>query len=92
MTKLISLDPAMRGWLNDARSYVPPVGIGEVMRAGSIIEVTESNHPKFAVGDHVVGTFGVQSHVVTDGRGRADASTPAPRRCRPTSARSACRA
>jgi NADPH-dependent curcumin reductase CurA len=69
VTKLISLDPAMRGWLNDARSYIPPVGIGEVMRAGSIVEVTESNHPKFAVGDHVVGTFGVQTHVVSDGRG-----------------------
>jgi NADPH-dependent curcumin reductase CurA len=69
VTKLISLDPAMRGWLNDARSYVPPVGLGEVMRAGSIIEVTESNHPKYAVGDHVVGMFGVQSRVVSDGRG-----------------------
>jgi NADPH-dependent curcumin reductase CurA len=68
-TKLISLDPAMRGWLNDVRSYIPPVGIGEVMRAGSIVEVTASNHPTFAVGDHVVGTFGVQSHVVSDGRG-----------------------
>jgi NADPH-dependent curcumin reductase CurA len=68
-TKVISLDPAMRGWLNDVRSYIPPVGIGEVMRAGSVIEVTESNHPKYAVGDHVVGTFGVQSHVVSDGKG-----------------------
>jgi NADPH-dependent curcumin reductase CurA len=68
-TKLISLDPAMRGWLNDARSYVPPVGIGEVMRAGSIVEVTASNHPKYAVGDHVVGMFGVQSLVVSDGKG-----------------------
>ena len=69
VTKLISLDPAMRGWLNDVRSYIPPVGIGEVMRAGSIVEVTESNHSKYAVGDHVVGTFGVQSHVVSDGKG-----------------------
>jgi NADPH-dependent curcumin reductase CurA len=65
----ISLDPAMRGWMNEGRSYVPPVGIGEVMRAGSIVEVTASNHPKYAVGDHVVGTFGVQSHVVSDGKG-----------------------
>jgi NADPH-dependent curcumin reductase CurA len=75
-TKLISLDPAMRGWLNDARSYIPPVGIGEVMRAGSIVEVTASNHAKYAVGDHVVGTFGVQSHVVSDGKGalKVDAS------------------
>jgi NADPH-dependent curcumin reductase CurA len=69
VTKLISLDPAMRGWLNDVRSYIPPVGIGEVMRAGSIVEVTESNHQQFAAGDHVVGAFGVQSHVVSDGRG-----------------------
>jgi NADPH-dependent curcumin reductase CurA len=69
VTKMISLDPAMRGWLNDARSYIPPVGIGEIMRAGTIVEVTESNHPKFAIGDHVVGTFGVQSHVVSDGKG-----------------------
>jgi NADPH-dependent curcumin reductase CurA len=69
VTRLISLDPAMRGWLNDVRSYIPPVGIGEVMRAGSIVEVTASNHPGFAVGDHVLGTFGVQSHVVSDGRG-----------------------
>jgi NADPH-dependent curcumin reductase CurA len=69
VTKLISLDPAMRGWLNDVRSYIPPVQIGEVMRAGSVVEVTTSNHPKYAVGDHVVGTFGVQTHVVSDGRG-----------------------
>jgi NADPH-dependent curcumin reductase CurA len=69
VTRFVSLDPAMRGWLNDAPSYVPPVGIGEVMRAGSVIEVTESNHPDYAPGDHVVGMFGVQSHVVTDGRG-----------------------
>jgi NADPH-dependent curcumin reductase CurA len=76
VTRFVSLDPAMRGWLNDARSYVPPVGIGEVMRAGSVIEVTESRHPDYAVGDHVVGMFGVQSHVVTDGKGalKVDAS------------------
>jgi NADPH-dependent curcumin reductase CurA len=76
VTKLISLDPAMRGWLNDVPSYVPPVGLGEVMRAGSVIEVTESNHPQYAPGDHVVGMFGVQSHVVSDGKGalKVDAS------------------
>jgi hypothetical protein len=68
-TKMISLDPAMRGWLDDRPSYLPPVGIGEVMRAGSLVEVTASNHPDYAVGDHVVGTFGVQEHVVSDGRG-----------------------
>jgi NADPH-dependent curcumin reductase CurA len=68
-TKVISLDPAMRGWLDDRPSYVPPVGLGEVMRAGSVVEVTASNHPDYAVGDHVVGMFGAQTHVVSDGRG-----------------------
>jgi NADPH-dependent curcumin reductase CurA len=68
-TLAISLDPAMRGWLNDVPSYIPPVGIGEVMRAGTVVEVTESNHSDFAVGEHVTGMFGVQEHVVSDGRG-----------------------
>jgi hypothetical protein len=68
-TKVISLDPAMRGWLDDRPSYLPPVGIGEVMRAGSVIEVTASNHPDYQPGDHVMGTFGVQEHVVSNGRG-----------------------
>ena len=65
----ISLDPAMRGWMNDARSYIPPVGLGEVMRAGAVGEVVESNHPEWAVGDHAVGTFGVQDFAVSDGTG-----------------------
>ncbi|MFG3053424.1 NADP-dependent oxidoreductase [Kitasatospora sp. NPDC048239] len=68
-TRFISLDPAMRGWLDDRPSYLPPVGLGEVMRAGSVVEVTESNHPGFGIGDLVVGSFGVQEHVVSDGRG-----------------------
>ncbi|MEV6208176.1 NADP-dependent oxidoreductase [Kitasatospora sp. NPDC051914] len=68
-TRFISLDPAMRGWLDDRPSYLPPVGLGEVMRAGSVVEVTASNHPRYQVGDFVVGTFGVQEHVVSDGRG-----------------------
>ncbi|HVK26580.1 MAG TPA: NADP-dependent oxidoreductase [Actinokineospora sp.] len=68
-TRVISLDPAMRGWLDDRPSYLPPVGLGDVMRAGSVIEVTDSRHPDYAVGDFVLGTFGVQEHVVSDGRG-----------------------
>jgi len=68
-TRYISLDPAMRGWLDDRPSYLPPVGLGEVMRAGTVIEVTESDHPGFRPGDHVVGTFGVQEYVVSDGKG-----------------------
>jgi NADPH-dependent curcumin reductase CurA len=80
-TLAISLDPAMRGWLDDRPSYLPPVGLGEVMRANSVIEVTASKHPRYAAGDHVVGVFGVQTHVVSDGRGatKVDLSrAPAP--------------
>jgi NADPH-dependent curcumin reductase CurA len=65
----VSLDPAMRGWMNDARSYIPPVGLGEVMRAGTIGRVVASQHPRFAVGDHVSGAFGVQTHALSDGKG-----------------------
>jgi hypothetical protein len=65
----ISIDPAMRGWMNDVRSYVPPVGIGEVMRAGGIGRVTASRHDGFAEGDAVRGMFGVREHAVSDGSG-----------------------
>jgi NADPH-dependent curcumin reductase CurA len=68
-TLTLSLDPAMRGWLDDRPSYLPPVQLGAVMRANSVVEVTESNHPDYAPGDHAVGAFGVQTHVVSDGRG-----------------------
>lgn len=67
-TAYISLDPAMRGWINDERSYVPPVGLGEVMRAYSAGTVVESRNAKFAVGDTVTGVLGVQSHPVSDGK------------------------
>src|SRR6516162_8230362 len=64
----LSIDPAMRGWMNAGRSYVPPVDIGAVMRAGGIGRVTASEHPEFAVGDYVYGAFGVQEYCVSDGR------------------------
>src|SRR5208282_1969779 len=65
----ISLDPAMRGWMNDARSYIPPVGIGELMRALGVGMVAASRNSPFAVGDHVSGMFGVQEYALTDGKG-----------------------
>ena len=67
--KYISLDPAMRGWMNDARSYIAPVALGDVMRAGTVGEVVESKHKDFQVGDHVSGHGGVQGYSVTDGKG-----------------------
>jgi len=65
----VSLDPAMRGWMNDAKSYLPPVALGEVMRAGGVGRVDASRNPRFAVGDFVVGTFGVQEYALGNGRG-----------------------
>jgi NADPH-dependent curcumin reductase CurA len=72
----ISLDPAMRGWMNDARSYVPPIPLGDVMRAGAVGEVVASRHPDWKAGDHAVGMFGVQDYAAVDPAGvqRADPS------------------
>lgn len=64
----ISLDPAMRGWMNDTKSYIPPIPLGDVMRAGSVGEVIESKNPAFAVGDVVTGWGGVQQYVATGGQ------------------------
>ncbi|WP_217361359.1 NADP-dependent oxidoreductase [Aeromicrobium stalagmiti] len=63
----LSLDPAMRGWLNDVRSYVPPVAVGEVMRAFGAAVVVESRDPAFAPGDAVTGILGVTDHAVLPG-------------------------
>lgn len=68
-TSHISIDPAMRRWLNDVRSYVPPVGIGEVMRAHAVGEVVASRHPGFPVGAHVFGDFGVAEYTESNGEG-----------------------
>jgi NADPH-dependent curcumin reductase CurA len=67
--RYVSLDPAMRGWMNEGRSYVPPVAIGEVMRAVAVGRVVASRNPGFAAGDHVSGAFGVQDYAISDGRG-----------------------
>jgi NADPH-dependent curcumin reductase len=77
----VSVDPAMRTWMNAGRSYVPAVELGEVMRAGGIGRVVESRHVNFAVGDQVYGVFGVQRYAVSDGRGMTRVDTtlaPAP--------------
>ena len=63
-TLSLSLDPAMRGWMNEGKSYIPPVGIDEVMRAGGVGQVVASKNPAFAVGDHVYGTLGVQEYIL----------------------------
>ena len=65
----VSLDPAMRGWMNDVKSYIAPVQLGDVMRAGTIGKVVSSNIDKFSVGDYVAGNMGVQQYAVSDGKG-----------------------
>lgn len=62
----VSLDPAMRGWMNAGKSYIEPVELGAVMRAGSIGKVIESKHPKYQVGDCLTGSGGVQQYVTTN--------------------------
>jgi NADPH-dependent curcumin reductase len=61
-TLMISLDPAMRGWMNEGKSYIPPVGIGEVMRAGAVGIVVASKNAAFKTGDFVSVGTGVQEY------------------------------
>ncbi len=65
-TLALSLDPAMRGWMNEGKSYIAPVGIDEVMRAGGIGTVIVSRNAKFAVGDRVSGALGMQEYARFD--------------------------
>jgi len=65
----LSLDPYMRGRMSDARSYVAPVAVGDVMEGGTVGEVVRSNHPGFAVGDVVEGRLGWQEYAVSAGKG-----------------------
>ena len=65
----LSLDPYMRGRMSDARSYVPPVALGDVMEGGTVGEVVRSSHPGFAVGDIVEGRLGWQEYAVSSGKG-----------------------
>jgi NADPH-dependent curcumin reductase CurA len=62
-----SVDPAMRGWVNDAPNYSPPVPVGDVMRAIAVGEVVESRHADYAIGDRVSGVFGWQQFALSDG-------------------------
>ena len=64
----ISLDPAMRGWMNESRSYIPPVELGEVMRAGTVGKVIQTQGKSlFEVGDYITGWGGVQTYLITKG-------------------------
>ena len=64
--RFLSLDPYMRGRMNDAKSYAQPQPVGQVMQGGTVGEIVESKHPKYAVGDKVVGFGGWQEYSVVD--------------------------
>lgn len=64
----LSIDPAMRGWMNEGKSYVRPVRIGEVMRALGAGVVVDSKHPDFKGGDYATGITGVQEYAVLEGK------------------------
>lgn len=66
-THYLSLDPAMRGWMSEGRSYIAPVELGDVMRAGGVGQVEASNHPAFKPGDYVSGTLNVQEYATLPG-------------------------
>lgn len=66
----LSLDPAMRGWMSpDENSYIPPVKLGDTMRASGIGEVVESNNEKFPIGSRVMGLMGLTEYAISDGNG-----------------------
>ena len=67
-TKYLSIDPAMRGWMNDAKSYIKPVELGETMRALGIGEVIASKNPNYLVGEFVSTAMGVQEFAVSEGK------------------------
>ena len=67
--RYISVDPAMRIWMTEQKSYWPPVEMGAVMRASAIGVVSESKNEKYTVGAWVTGMMGVQNSLVSDGKG-----------------------
>ncbi|WP_409467046.1 NADP-dependent oxidoreductase [Amycolatopsis sp. GA6-003] len=65
---VMSVDPAMRGRMNDVKSYSPPFVVGEAMQGGAVGEVIESTVDDFAVGDHVLHQAGWRTHAVLDAK------------------------
>jgi len=64
--RYLSIDPTIRTWMDDAPGYLPPIGLGEVVRAGGVGEVVASNSPRYAPGDMVFGMIGWQDFVIAD--------------------------
>jgi NADPH-dependent curcumin reductase len=74
--RYLSIDPTIRTWMDDAPGYLPPIGIGEVVRAGGVAEVVRSNTELYAPGDLLFGLTGWQEYVIADGGQRAMQKLP----------------
>jgi NADPH-dependent curcumin reductase len=75
--RYLSIDPTIRTWMDDAPGYLPPIGIGEVVRSGGVAEVLQSNSELYAPGDFLFGLTGWQDYVIADGGERAMQKLPA---------------
>jgi NADPH-dependent curcumin reductase len=74
--RYLSIDPTIRTWMDDAPGYLPPIGIGDVVRAGGIAEVLSSSSDLYAPGDLLFGLTGWQEYVIADGGERAMQKLP----------------
>ncbi len=75
--RYLSIDPTIRTWMDDAPGYLPPIAIDEVVRAGGIAEVIESNTPQYKLGELLFGMTGWQDYVIADEGARTMQSLPA---------------
>jgi NADPH-dependent curcumin reductase CurA len=64
--RYLSIDPTIRTWMDDAPGYLPPIGLGEVVRSGGVAQVLSSNCARYAPGDWVFGMTGWQDYVLAD--------------------------
>lgn len=67
-TEYISIDPSMRGQMENRADYVAPLQLGDVMRANGIGRICSSNHPEYREGDLVLGVFSMQDYAISDGK------------------------
>jgi NADPH-dependent curcumin reductase CurA len=74
--RYLSIDPTIRTWMDDAPGYLPPIALGEVVRAGGVAEVLRSNSDLYAPGDLLFGLTGWQDHVIADAAQRAMQKLP----------------
>ena len=75
-TRMISIDPTIRTWMDDAPGYLPPIAVGDVVRAGAIGEVVTSNSDRYATGDLVFGLLGWQDYAIADDGERSMQTLP----------------